>query len=284
MSTWTYQMPPVLSDEQYARWQLLLEDRTGIHFSQHKSILQQGLGQRMREVGIDDYELYFQQIMAAPAGMAEWSKLIDHVSVKDTRFFREPESLAVVGRYLRQRFAKQTRGEPPLIDIWSVGCSTGEEAYSLAITADEVMSYLAVQGYWGVVATDISHGALATAKQGVYAARKLSLVKPVRKKRYFLPQGADQYRVADSLRQGICFVQDNLLELDTAPKVPVDIIYCQNVLIYFCRRRQYQVLNALVEHLKPGGLMVLGAVDAPAWTHPSMNRNADYTVKAFIKH
>ena len=82
MSTWSYKATPELSDEQYARWQVLLEERTGICFMQHKSILQKGLRQRMSEVGAEDYEQYFQQVSAVPEGVVEWAQLVDKISVK----------------------------------------------------------------------------------------------------------------------------------------------------------------------------------------------------------
>ena len=281
---WAYQTPPKLSDQQYLQWQSLLEKRTGIYFSKHRSIIQTGLAQRMRELGIQDYEYYFQQVSTGPDGMVEWARFVDKISVKETRFFREPNAISAVRNYLIDLLDKNNNPEKAFpLDLWSVGCSTGEEAYSLAIIANEVIDYLSANCFLGVTGTDISQVALSTARQGRYSFRKLEDITLALKNKYFLKRADSDYEVVHKLRQRICFAQGNLLELDKLPKSAMDIIYCQNVLIYFRRERQAQVLNELVKHLKPGGLLVVGLGEAAGWRHPDMSPNAGSTVQTFVK-
>lgn len=290
MSSWSYQALPELGDEQYARWQALLEERTGICFLQHKSILQKGLSQRMREVGADDYELYFEQVSSMPEGAVEWAQLVDRISVKDTRLFREPDSYAAVGRFLRQRLsvydqtAGITRTRDYSLDIWSVGCSTGEEAYSLAIAANEVIDDVGADIFLGVMATDISQTALDVARTGTYSARKLAAVEPQLVAKYFRQNATSDYAVQASLKQRICFVKDNILAVNELPKMAMDIIFCQNVLVYFRKDRQRQVLDGLVGHLKTGGLLVIGPGEAMGWQHSRMKKTNDESVQAYIKY
>ncbi len=283
MSLWTYQATPELTDEQYARWQSLLEQRTGICFLQHKSILQKGLCQRMREVGVDNYEQYYETVSQVPAGAIEWAQLVDRIAVKETSFYREPQSYAAYRRFLQERLDDSDNTGDHTLDIWSVGCSTGEEPYSLAMTASEVVEETGGNVFVGVISTDISPSALLVARHGVYAARKLDQVPAALRAKYFHRLGEDKYEVASGLKQRLCFVQGNILESSGAPRLAMDVIFCQNLLVYFRQQRQHQVLNDLVEHLKPGGMLMLGPGEVIGWRHPQMRRSADDQVLAYIK-
>ena len=283
MSLWSYQVLPELSDEQYARWQALLEARTGICFSQHKSILQKGLVQRMREVGVSDYEQYYRQVSMVPQGAVEWAQLVDRVSVKETSFYREPHSYAVVREFLLERLDATVRKQDSTLDIWSVGCSTGEEAYSLAVLANELIDFLNADIFLGVMATDISQSALSIARSGRYATRKLATLPLALKRKYFAPFGEQQYEILPSIKQHLCFVRGNMLDVGEIPKMAMDVIFCQNVLLYFRRNRQRQVLDSLVEHLKPGGMLMIGPGEVVGWKHSQMQRSAERSVQAYIK-
>lgn len=283
MASWSFEAPQELTDEQYAKWQALLEQRTGICFLQHKSILQKGLLQRMREAGIEDYEQYFSTVSAVPEGAVEWQLLVDRVSVKETSFFREPLSFDVVRDFLLSRLSTESLGQGDTLDIWSVGCSTGEEPYSLAMMANDMLDYTGSTAFLGVVATDISRTALTVAGQGVYPARKLEALPRETLQKYFVAGEKNLFQVRELLRQKVCFVQGNIAELDTAPRMKMDVIYCQNVLLYFRRERQKQVLDILVEHLKPGGMLMLGPGEVAGWKHPAMRRSKDEFVQAYLR-
>lgn len=281
---WQYKAPLELSDEQYARWQTLLEARTGICFLQHKSIMQKGLSTRMKEIGCDDYEQYFDQVSDVPGGVVEWTILVDRISVKETSFFREPLSFEAVRKFLRERIKTASNKQDYTLDIWSVGCSTGEEAYSLAMIASEVIDELSVKLFLGVMATDISKTAIEAAKRGIYSSRKLDGIPLDIKSKYFLDRSDGSFEILPDLKEKLCFVQGNIAELDRAPKMAMDIIFCQNVLVYFRKERHEQVLNALVSRLKPGGLLVVGPGEVVGWQHPQMWRSDNDSVLAFVKH
>lgn len=279
---WTYQPPGELSEQQFAGWLGLLESRTGISFARHQLILQTGLFQRMRETGVVDVDEYFQQVSRVPAGVAEWSQLLDSLTVKETRFFREPAALVAVYHYLCARLKQQAVNKRSLT-LWSVGCSTGEEAYTLAMIADDAIDNSLADCYLAVTATDISNAALTIARRGRYAQHKLAVLQPRFKNRYLEQLSASESQLVDRLRQRLCFARSNLLNVAEMPQQAMDVIYCQNVLIYFRQQRQFQVLDALVEHLKPGGMLVLGSAEAAGWRHPAMRRSTDLAVRAYIK-
>ena len=284
MSQWTLQALPELSDEQYARWQTLLEERTGICFLQHKSILQKGLSQRMREVGVEDYEQYYKRVSAVPEGVIEWTVLVDRISVKETSFFREPNSFSAVKGYLAERIVSSANRQDYTIDLWSVGCSTGEEAMSLAMLASELIDESGAKIFLGVMATDISKTVLTEARRGIYSKRKVASVPEPLQRKYFVRKGDNEFAILPELLQKTCFTQGNIIEFDQAPKMAMDVIFFQNVLVYFRRWRHKDVLDALVGHLKPGGLLVVGPGEVSSWQHPLMRRSADDTIQAYVRH
>jgi len=284
MSQWTFQALPELNDEQYARWQTLLEERTGICFLQHKSILQKGLSQRMREIGVEDYEQYYDSVSAIPDGVVEWTLLVDKISVKETSFFREPKSFDAVKSFLLNRIVDSAERQDYTLDLWSVGCSTGEEALSLAMIASELIEESHAKIFLGVMATDISKTALFEARRGVYSRRKAESIPERLRNKYFVRRNENEYSVLPELSQKICFTQGNIIEFDQAPKMSMDVIFFQNVLVYFRRWRHKEVLDALVGHLKPGGLLVVGPGEVSGWQHPMMRRSACDTIQAYVRN
>jgi chemotaxis methyl-accepting protein methylase len=281
-SPWSYQPPTALSEQQIHGWLTLLEARTGISFARHQLILQTGLFQRMRESGVEDVDSYYRQVSSEPEGLAEWTRLLDRLTVKETRFFREPAALAAVHDYICT-LLEDPADKKPSLALWSVGCSSGEEAYSLAMIADDAIDKSAADCYLAITATDISSDVLMTARRGRYSERKLTALPLRFKHRYMQQVSASEFQLVDSLCQRLCFTRGNVLNVADMPRQAMDVIYCQNVLIYFRSERQLQVLDALVEHLNPGGLLVLGSVEAAGWHHPAMKRSADVAVRAYKK-
>ena len=137
--------------------------------------------------------------------------------------------------------------------LWSVGCSSGEEPYSLAISAAEVLRESAAPEHFGVTGTDISLSALGKAREGVYAARKLEQLDESLGARYFAAQDDGRFKVIPSLAARVCCARLNVLELAKAPMSGMDVIFCQNLLIYFRRWRRREILNRLAERLRREG-------------------------------
>lgn len=277
MEAWQQPTPAGLTDEQFAVWQQLIESRTGIDFSQHRSILQGGLNRRLRELGHTDYDAYLEHVSRWPEGLIEWQLLLEHVAIKETSFFRQPAAFELVGSFLRKRCLSSTS-----IDLWSAGCATGEEAYGLAMVAADMIERQQAACFFGVLATDMCAAALQHARAGNYRARRVEEI-PEAFRRRFLVADEDRLQIADSLKQRLCFAQANLLDIERLPALPMDVIYCQNVLVYFRRWRIKQVLDAMVDRLKPGGLLVLGPGEAAQWQHPAMMRTEHHGVSAWLR-
>ena len=278
---WALQAVMDMSDVEFRKWQTLLEERTGVVVSeQRRAFLQTNLTARMRELGVTDYLSYYQQVTAGPRGAVEWSTLLDRLTVQETRFFRHRPSFEVLEQYLRGRLAQ---GLQQPWELWSVGCSSGEEPYSLAITAAEVLRETDRPAHFGVTGTDISLNALSKARDAQYSARRLDQMEEDLSQRYFLAQPDGRLKVIPSLAARVCCAKLNVLELAKAPMSGMDVIFCQNLLIYFRRWRRREILNRLAERLAPGGLLVVGVGEVIGWQHPELTPVADERVLAFTR-
>ncbi|MBX9754018.1 MAG: protein-glutamate O-methyltransferase [Pseudomonadaceae bacterium] len=272
-----------MSAAEFHVWQALLEERTGLVINeQRRAFLQTNLSARMRELGVVGYANYFRQVTDGPSGAVEWSTLLDRLTVQETRFFRHQPSFDLLERYLAERLLQGPMSSP--WSLWSVGCSSGEEPYSMAISAAQVLRETAQPEYFGVTGTDISLSVLGKAREGLYAARKLEQMNTELRERYFLAQDDGRYKVVPSLAAQVCCARLNVLELAKAPMSGMDVIFCQNLLIYFRRWRRREILNRLAERLAPGGLLVVGVGEIVGWQHPELQPVADEQVLAFTRN
>ena len=272
---------PDLSDAAFATWQDLIEDRLGLQLpAQRRSFLKTCLSIRMREVGFSDYLAYFNYVSTGDAGLTEWNSLIDRLTVQETRFFRDPAAYALVRDHLKRRSKESER---PL-SLWSVGCSSGEETYSLAMLTSDILDRAddTPRLRFGVTGSDVSRTALELATTGVYGRRRLELVDDRLEQRYF-EQIDDKYQVVQSIRDRVCFVRLNLLELARSPLRNLDLIYCQNVLIYFRKWRRKDIVTELASRLAPGGMLVLGLGEMGDWAHPDLTRVPGERALAYLK-
>ena len=262
---------PDLDDRQFAQWAALLEERVGVVVpADRKSFLTTGLKLRMREIGCRDYQEYYQRLKIS-SGAQEWSTLVDRLTVHETRFFRHMPSLQLVlDHALPKRAAPE--GSAHTYQVWSVGCATGEETYSLAMLIDQHFVGLGGQYYFGITGTDISRPALETAREGTYAQRRLTDIRLELRKNYCRPLEDGRFQIHPELRNRVCFSQLNAVDAKSAPYGKMDLIYCQNLLIYFERERRVNIVNQLAGHLRPGGVLVLGPGEVVGWEHPQLER------------
>jgi chemotaxis protein methyltransferase CheR len=183
-------------------------------------------------------------------------RLVDEVTIKETFFLRHVDELETIDwAGMAARAAAAERG----IRVWSVGCSTGEEVYSLGLLATEA---LGTDPPIEILGTDLSLSALASAEQGLYRARSMRLVDRERRRRWFVQDG-EGLRVGRDLRRLARFARHNVI-LDGYPpdrEGPFDLIVCRNILIYFESTAVLRIVNSLPQALAPGGRLLLGTVD-----------------------
>lgn len=278
---WSLQSVPELSNAQFTCWSKLLEERAGIYLTeQQRSFLQTQVTMRMRELGFEDYGQYYQYVVDGVAGMLEWSRLVDRLVVNETRFFRHSASVDLVAKRVREFLGRSTDSRH--FDLWSVGCSSGEEPYSLAMVMNDAYLMAGLEPRYAITGTDISRAALSLARTGVYSVRKLETVAPMYRQRYFERVSESDYQISAALRDRMCFNQGNVLNISEMPMIKVDAIYCQNLLVYFRRWLREQILNAFVARLKPAGLLVIGLGEVVDWAHPDMQRLSLDSVQAYV--
>lgn len=274
------QPPAPLSDAQFKRWRDLIEARTGMQLPERqRNFLQSQLSSRMRKIASDSYDAYYERATAGVDGLVEWGQLVDQLVIKETQFFRHRPSLELVRQFLRDKIQRCELQDS--FEIWSVGCATGEEPYSLAMIASDCFDEAEIEPYFGVTALDISVQALRHGRRGLYSERKTALLTEAERMRY-MTASANGWQVNADIRERICFSHGNLLQLKRMPENKMDVIFCQNLLIYFRRWRRREILNELVRRLKPGGLLVIGHGEAVDWQNPTLQRVNGVDAQAYI--
>jgi chemotaxis methyl-accepting protein methylase len=262
-----------MDDVQFQLWADLLMTRTGMRLPDNRrSFLATNLGIRMRELDIYDYQSYYDYITSGHGGTVEWERLMHHLTVHETRFLRQESVLSLISdAYLPQK-VKECGAKPLDIHIWSVGCSTGEEPYSVAMAVDDYMQRNDCNYYMGVLASDISRDAIAKGREGIYSVQRIKDIDPHWRRQYFAKTAEGAFQVKQSLRSRVCFNQLNILDVGKAPIGQMDIIICLNLLIYFDREQRVQIANTLADKLLPGGLLILGVGELVRWEHPQLKR------------
>lgn len=280
-----------METSEFAQWQSFLELKTGMWLPEaRKSFLLTSLNRHMREMGIENYQNFYSLLNAGRISSFDWSKIVDSLTVHETCFYRDETSLNLVSNYCRNKLQKGFRQEPEKsqqIHLWSVGCSTGEETYSLAIEMDKLSFSLTgpfgQKFYYGVTGIDVSYPSLAVAREGIYANKGLELISATTKNHYFelLDSGFSQVR--DIVRNRTCFVQGNVLDLEKKKHPGYNVIYCQNVMIYFRQEKKETIIKSLIKKLKPGGLLVLGHGELGNFNTHNLTKVDNKNCLAFIK-
>lgn len=258
-----------MDDAELQRWIDLLEQRTGICLpKERQSFLLTSLDMRIRELELADSVAYYQYLNKGAQGELEWEMLVDRLTVHETRFIRDEHALSLIRQYCLPEFQLtmgKSRDKDKAFNIWSVGCATGEEPYSLAMVMDDYLGQTSCSFDYQVLATDISLASLITAQWGVYLNNRGKNLSETFRKRYIQQHDASHFKVNKSIRDKVKFSQFNLLGLDKAEIPLMDVIICQNVLIYFKQERRKAMLDHLVRFLKPGGMLILGAGEIFSW-------------------
>jgi chemotaxis protein methyltransferase CheR/type IV pilus assembly protein PilK len=264
---------PEMDNEQYAQWTALLEQRTGIRLPEkRRSFLVTNVCKRMREKGFSDYQDYFNHIHAGHSGKVEWDQLVHHLTVHETRFLRHEASQELICQKLLPQRKQDCKKSPHTFNVWSVGCATGEEPYSIAMAIDDHMGNVGCEYYLGIMASDISRSALAVGRAGVYSAQKVKSIPPLWVQKYFTASKDGKYQISNELRQRVCFNLANVLDLGKIPIGYMDVIVCQNLLIYYDQPRRQKIVDTLVDYLAPKGVLVLAVGELINWSHPDMER------------
>lgn len=250
-----------VTDADFVLFQRMIEKYAGIYLSPAKKPLLIGrLSRRLRQLGLTNLHQYYKRVTSDPD---EHVRMMDCISTNETQFFREPLHF----EYLEKRILPQWIEEadagrrPRRVRVWSAGCSSGEEPYSIAMT---LLSHLLPAAGWQVeiVATDISTRVLARARAGIWPLEKARQIPEARLRAFMLRGTGSQQgnmKASPELQSVIRFERLNLMEdPSTVLSSGLDIIFCRNVLIYFQPETKEKVLRRLLRHLAPNGYLFVG--------------------------
>ncbi|MEW6217906.1 MAG: protein-glutamate O-methyltransferase CheR [Thermodesulfobacteriota bacterium] len=248
-----------ISDQELGLIRSLVRERFGINLTEQKRALVVGRLQKfLREQGFPSFRAFYDHLVSDASGRA-LDQLINRISTNYTFFNRERAHFDLLARtvlpgIIRQEEAAGSRD----LRLWSAGCSSGEEAYLLAILLMEALGVAYPQWQAGVLATDISERVLAVARQGVYAEDSLADLPDSYRKRYFQRLADGRWQVAGRLRQEVTFRRFNLMSHTFPFKKPFQVIFCRNVMIYFDRPTRDALVSRFQSALEPGGLLFIG--------------------------
>ncbi len=248
-----------LSARDFTRLSTFIYDEAGIHLGPEKRTMLEGrLKKRLRDLQIDSYQAYCEYLLGEQGLREEKVRFIDVVTTNKTDFFREPKHFDYLSQTALPVLAAGAEGRPLL--IWSAGCSSGEEPYTLAIVLSEYAA--SHPGFrFRILATDISTQVLERAQLGVYSTATVEPVPALLKQKYLMrsrERGDGRVRIVPELRRLIEFRRLNFMDSDYGLEGKADAIFCRNVIIYFDRPTQQKILGKLIGCLIPDGYLFVG--------------------------
>jgi len=242
-----------LTEHELSEIRMLIHERTGISFDESRErFFSTRVREHMRDKGL---KRGTELLRAVRKATSEYQTLLERLLTQETTFFRYPGVYeAFEKRVLPELHIKKFWKNPRTLRVWSAGCSTGEEPYSIAIT---VADTLAFSDAWNVeiLATDIGRQALDTAEKATYSGRTIASVSERQLATHFAPSG-NAHQIRPRIRKMVSFVQMNLSNPVYVGKM--DLIFCMNVLIYFSEERKRELVQRFYDALEPGGYLFLG--------------------------
>jgi chemotaxis protein methyltransferase CheR len=233
----------------------MIYDHAGIALTEAKEdMVYSRLARRLRATGIKTFREYLEYLKAGHGD--EWEAFVNSLTTNLTDFFRENHHFTILREFLRNRPSRP-------ITLWSSASSTGEEPYSMAMTAVEAFG--GFNAPVKIIASDLDTNVLKKCNEGVYPVERLNKLTPDQQQRFFLKgtgERAGMAKVRPELRAMVEFFQLNLLAPNWPIRQPLDGIFCRNVMIYFDKPTQHKILTRMKPLLKPDGLLFMGHSEA----------------------
>ncbi|HEX9162561.1 MAG TPA: protein-glutamate O-methyltransferase CheR [Thermoanaerobaculia bacterium] len=245
-----------LPDDVFRQLREQIYRRTGMFFADtSKYLLQKRLSPRARELNFDSFQKYFYFLQYDARAEAEFDQIFDLITTNETYFFREPAQLTafveeIVPEVLARKPVKRIR-------MWSAGCSSGEEPYSIAMLLTEARMFRDVA--FEIFASDLNQQVLAKARKGQYRENSFRATDPALRDRYFTHEADGSWRVSDDIRNRVSFGRLNIYDgARVALLGTLDVVFCRNVIIYFDDASKKAVINNFYQRLSDGGYLLLG--------------------------
>jgi len=245
-----------LSDDVFRLLRDAIYKRSGMYFADtSKYLLQKRLSPRAQELNFDSFQKYFYFLQYDARADLEYDHIFDLVTTNETYFFREPAQLTAFGDEIVPEIIERKPNRK--IRIWSAGCSTGEEPYTIAIILKERGWYERTS--FEIFASDLNQHVLARARKGTYRESAFRATGSDFRKTYFTQETEGSWKIHDSIRNLVSFGRLNLYdEARVSLLGTVDVIFCRNVIIYFDDASKRVVVNSFFNRLQSGGYLLLG--------------------------
>ena len=273
----------VLSGSDFSRLSRLIYEESGIKMpAAKKHMIEARLGKRLKSLGISSFSAYCDYLFSNEGLKQELTGMIDLITTNKTDFFRESAHFNYLMQKVLPGWVHEQQGfSGRELRVWSAGCSTGEEPYTLAMILNEFAEKSPGFDY-RILATDLSTRVLEKAKLAIYDAERVAPVPQLFKKKYLLRsrnRSKGLVRIGPELRRKVRFHRLNFMDNDFGIREPFDIIFCRNVVIYFDRPTQERLLNKFYTHMTNDGYIFMGhsetlnGLDVPlVQVHPTIYR------------
>jgi chemotaxis protein methyltransferase CheR len=277
MSTSGAAPAPILTDAELKLLQALVYQECGMHFDERRThFLQDRLLRRLRDCKVDSFYAYYR-LLISPAGKEELAKLLENLTVNETSFFRHKAQLDLFQKHILEDLFKQKQARREYsIRVWSAGCSTGQEAYTLGMLVTDALAYYYLRNPlpmdlplpkplvpppWRVeiLASDISYSVLRAGQEGTYNDHQMASVDYSYRLRYFDKVG-ERYAIKKPLKEMVHFDFHNL-KTEYLPQRN-DIIFCRNVMMYFDEAEQKRLIDKFYRCLNPNGYLFVGHAES----------------------
>jgi chemotaxis protein methyltransferase CheR len=264
-----------LSPELFTRFTQFIQQRCGIHIVPSKQTMLEGrLRKRMRHLMLPTFEEYARFLFHHSGNASdEIIHFLDAITTNKTGFFREAPHLDYLASKILPEFMQQHEKKgPATFRIWSAGCSSGEEPYSLTMLLNEFAEENPAFSY-AMLATDLSRRALERAKNAIYDIEQLEDVPPEYRRKYFIAArtgDSRKLRVIDALRKNIMFRRLNFMDTSFPIRDPLHVIFCRNVIMYFDRTTRAQLVQRFTDNLIPGGHLFTGHSESLTGFHTGL--------------
>lgn len=255
---WTVPEAKELTPEEYELFRRLVYVKSGINLGDSKSqLVRARLGKRVRQGRFPSFRSYYEYVEKDTSG-EELQLLLDAISTNTTHLFREKRHFEFLHK-LVTRWAGEQKMRGAVLRIWSAACSSGEEPHSIAMVVHDALKETPFSTK--ILATDLSNKVLNRARLGVYECHKVGSVSPEYRNRYFRQvrhEGQVCLELVPEIRGLITFSRFNLMTPTFPFRHGFDVVFCRNVMIYFDRSTQQGLVGRIVEHLRPGGHLMIG--------------------------
>jgi chemotaxis protein methyltransferase CheR len=277
MSTSGAAPAPILAEAELKLLQALIYQECGMHFDERRThFLQDRLQRRLRECHADSFYAYYR-LLISPAGKQELIRLLENLTVNETSFFRHKAQLDLFQKHVLEEVFKQKSARREYsVRIWSAGCSTGQEAYTLAMLATDALAYYYLRNPlpvdmplpkplvpppWKVeiLASDINYSVLRAGQEGIYGDTQMAMVDYAYRLRYFDKVG-ERYAVKKALKEIVHFDFHNL-KTEYLPQRN-DVIFCRNVMMYFDEAEQKRLVEKFYRCLNSHGHLFVGHAES----------------------